>query len=180
MIFLEKPITELLYKGTRVQFQIDKKDAVEAIKKFDSILPGVEYDITVKKRNERRSLSANNYHWLLCEQIAKALRTSKYQVHNQLMIDYGADWLDGTGEPIVVRMADDNSYLKAETIHYRPTDMTDDKGRRFYILLLPSHLMDTKQMSALIDGTISEAKELGIDTRTPDEIERMKQQWGTQ
>ena len=40
--------------------------------------------------------------------------------------------------------------------------------------------MDSKQMSELIDGTVSEADELGIETRTPDEIERMKALWATQ
>jgi len=39
--------------------------------------------------------------------------------------------------------------------------------------------MGTKEMSELIDGTVSEARELGIDTRTPDEIERMKQLWNS-
>jgi hypothetical protein len=40
--------------------------------------------------------------------------------------------------------------------------------------------MNSKEMSELIDGTVSEAKELGIDTRTPDEIERMKALWESQ
>ena len=115
--------------------------------------------------------------------MAKALKTSKYSVHNQLMIDYGTDWLDEEGKRAYVMMKDDYNYLKSETIHYRPTDAVEDrKGTpyRWFILLLPSHLMDTAQMSALIDGTVNEAKELGIDTRTPDEIERMKQLWEIQ
>ena len=37
--------------------------------------------------------------------------------------------------------------------------------------------MSSKQMSELIDGTVSEAKELDIETRTPDEIARMKSLW---
>ena len=179
MIFLEEPRVELLYKGTQVHVTFDKKDAAEIVNAFSGIKPGDEYDLTVKKRTGKRSLNANNYHWLLCEQIAKVLKTSKYQVHNQLLIDYGTDWLNA-GEPIVVRMADNDSYMRSETVHYRPTDATDGKGRRYFILLLPSHLMDTAQMSALIDGTVNEAKELGIDTRTPDEIERMKQLWEAQ
>lgn len=181
MIFLEKPTTELLYKGTKVQFQLDKKDAAEVVKMLSGILPGEEYDITIKKHSVRRSLNANNYHWSLCEQMAKILKASKYEVHNQLMIDYGTDWLNKDDKRTYVLMKDDNSYLGMETTHYRPTDATEDrKGTlyRWFVLLLPSHLMDTKQMSALIDGTVNEAKELGIDTRTPDEIERMKQQWG--
>ena len=96
------------------------------------------------------------------------------------MIDYGTDWLDAYGQPTYVLMKDDDRYLRKETEHYRPTDAVEDrKGTmyRWFVLLLPSHLMDSKQMSELIDGTVSEAQELGIDTRTPDEIERMKSLW---
>lgn len=183
MIFLEKPNIELLYKGTHVHVSIDKKDAAEVVNLFSGVQLGEEYDITIKKRNGRRSLNANNYHWTLCEQMAKTLKTSKYQVHNQLMIDYGTDWLDSDGKRSFVMMKDDDKYIRSETVHYRPTDATEDrKGTlyRWYVLLLPSHLMDTAQMSALIDGTVSEAKEMGLDTRTPEEIERMKQLWESQ
>ena len=41
-----------------------------------------------------------------------------------------------------------------------------------------SHTYDTKEMSRLIEGTVSEAKELGIDTRTPEEIALMTEEWG--
>lgn len=180
MVFLERPDVELLYKGTKVRASFDKKDAVEIVKMIGRIKPGEEYELTLKKKG-RRSLNANNYHWSLCEQMAKALQTSKYQVHNQLMIDYGTDWLDEDKKRSYVLMKDDDRYLSMETTHYRPTDATEDrKGTlyRWFVLLLPSHLMSTAQMAALIDGTVTEAKELGIDTRTPDEIERMKQQWG--
>jgi hypothetical protein len=40
-----------------------------------------------------------------------------------------------------------------------------------------SHTYDSREMSRLIDGTVSEAKELGIETLSPAELERMKQQW---
>ena len=37
---------------------------------------------------------------------------------------------------------------------------------------------DTANMSRLIDGIISECREQGIETMTPSELERLKQQWG--
>lgn len=183
MVFLKRPELELLYNGTSVHIQFDNKDRAELINMFGTVLPGEEYELSIKKPSKRRSLNANNYHWTLCEQIAKSLKSSKYTVHNQLMIDYGTDWLNKDNKRTYVMMLDDNSYLNMKETHYRPTDVTEDrKGTlyRWFVLLLPSHLMDTRQMSALIDGTIYEAKELGIDTRTPDEIERMKQQWGVE
>ena len=40
-----------------------------------------------------------------------------------------------------------------------------------------SSTYNTKEMSVLIDGTVYEAKELGIETLPPDELERMKIEW---
>ena len=182
MVFLEIPTIELLYKKTNVSISFDKKDAASIVNVFSGLKIGEEYDISIKKRS-KRSLNANNYHWMLCEQIAKTLKISKYEVHNQLMIHYGTDWLDDDGKQIYVLMKDNDAYLHKETEHYRPTDAIEDRKGvlyRWFVLLLPSHLMNTKEMSELIDGTVGEAQELGIDTRTPDEIERMKQLWGTQ
>ena len=47
-----------------------------------------------------------------------------------------------------------------------------------YIRLKGSSEMDSKEMSTLINGIVSECKELGIETITPNDIERMVQQWG--
>jgi hypothetical protein len=33
-------------------------------------------------------------------------------------------------------------------------------------------------MAKLIDGTVQEAKQLGIETATPDELAKMKALWG--
>lgn len=183
MIFLENPSIELDMEGAWIKFRIDKKDAVDIVELLGNIRLGDEYDLTIKKRYGKRSLNANNYHWVLCGKMAKKLRTSIYQVHNQLLCDYGTDWLDEDGKHVYVLMKDTDDYLRSETMHYRPTSAAEDrKGTmyRWFVLLLPSHLMDSEQMSHLIDGTVSEAKELGIVTQTPDEIERMKQLWATQ
>ena len=37
--------------------------------------------------------------------------------------------------------------------------------------------MNTKQMSVLIDGVVSEAQDLGIETLTPSQIEEIKLRW---
>ena len=40
-----------------------------------------------------------------------------------------------------------------------------------------THMMDTKEMSHLIEGAIAEAKELGIETATPKELEELQARW---
>lgn len=183
MRFLENPKIELDSDGTIITLRVNKKDGFDVMDAFSEVQLGEEYDLSVTKRSGKRSLNANSYHWVLCEKMAKRLRTSKYEVHNQLMCDYGTDWLDDDGKHIYIMMKDDGSYLRSETMHYRPTDAVEDRNGtqyRWFILLLPSHLMNTQQMSALLDGTVADAKEMGgIEVRTPDEIERMKALWDT-
>lgn len=180
MIFVEKPDINLLYKYTEVVAKLDKKDVEQIVTALTHLKAGVEYDITIRERT-KRSLNANNYHWVLVEKIAKANGISKAEAHNLLMKDYGTDWLDAEGKQVYVLMKDNDSYLRKDTEHYRPTDATEDrKGTiyRWFVLLLPSHLMNRQQMACLIDGTVAEAKELGIETRTPEEIAHMKALWG--
>jgi hypothetical protein len=37
---------------------------------------------------------------------------------------------------------------------------------------------DSREMSIFLDGVVSEAKEMGIPTETPNEIARLKAMWG--
>lgn len=137
-----------------------------------------DLSIEVKEYREKRSLNANAYFHVLVGKIAEALRVSHTEVHNQMISDYGV-WDDSIPEVI---MDADVPWLKIDYIHLKPTTRTRmlDNGRlyRVYLVMRGSHTYDTKEMARLIDGAVSEAKELGIETLTPAEIERMKQQWG--
>jgi hypothetical protein len=53
-------------------------------------------------------------------------------------------------------------------------------GKQFthYKVYKGSSEFDAREMSILIDGIVSEAKNLGIQTETPNEIARLKSMWG--
>ena len=137
-----------------------------------------ELNIEIKEHREKRSLNANAYFHVLVAKIAEIQGVSHSEIHNHLISEYG--FMDEDIKNIIL---DDNiPWQKLDNIHLRPTAITKvlDNGRlyRVYYVMRGSHTYDTKEMSRLIDGTVSEAKELGIETMTPNEIERMKQQWG--
>ena len=54
------------------------------------------------------------------------------------------------------------------------------QGKNFthYKVFKGSSEYDSREMAVLIDGIVSEAKELGIETLPNDEIERIKKLWG--
>ena len=50
----------------------------------------------------------------------------------------------------------------------------------YYKIFKGSSEFDSREMSIFIDGVVSEAQELGIDTRTPEEIANLKSLWGNE
>ena len=143
-------------------------------------LQETELAISVRKYRKKRSLSANAYYWILIEQISDALGMPKPMCHNVMLRRYGVlKRLDG--ETLMIFVPDteeaEKTALLDEFYHFKPTGMTklaeDDRVFRAYLVLKGSHEMDTKEMAALIEGAISEAKELGIETLPREEYERM-------
>lgn len=141
---------------------------------------GRDLRVTLVEWREKRSLDANAYYWVLVGKMADALKVSSPRMHNLLLRRYGAvEQYGGQNCYVVIPDTDEAAerVLEAETYHLRPTSQvkegTDGTMWRTYQMLKGSHLYDTKEMSRLIDGIVSECKEMGIETMTPEQIERM-------
>lgn len=140
--------------------------------------PKTEWDI--KKHTKKRSLNANGYYWTLIGQMADKLRIAKPEVHNRMLRAYGqAQGIDGRLVTVTIPDTEkaEKETLLAESYHIRPTSQVKlgTKGQMFrtYVLLKGSHELDTKEFSILLDGTIREAEQIGIQTLTPAELERL-------
>lgn len=135
--------------------------------------------IVLKPYRKKRTLNANDYYWVLCTKIAEKRHVSKTEMHNILLAEYGAEQVtDGAFEWALKSPTFD--WTKSITEHYRPsgrTVSTDSGELPLYWVIRGSHTYDTEEMSRLIDGTVYEAKEHGIETASPDEIERIKATW---
>ena len=145
-------------------------------------LVGSEVDVSIKKARKKRSLDANGYYWQLSGKLAEVLKVSKPRLHNTLLRRYGQlEIVEGRAVYIILPDTEEveKKVDEDEVLHLRPTaQVKEGKGGvmyRTYMLLRGSHGYSTKEMSVLIDGLVSECKEAGIETATPEEIERMKQ-----
>lgn len=128
-----------------------------------------EYE--VKEHKRKRSLDANAYYWVLVNKIAEALNQKKEFVHMEMLRFYSETY------SVLLPAEQDITGL----IKYYDVESTIKRGGKLYKTYkayLPSSEMNTKQMSVLIDGIVSEAKQLGIETMTPNQIEEMKAMWG--
>lgn len=168
---ISKPYFNTFSNRWAVELQFDRPP--ETIEKYVD----KDLDITLKLYKEKRSLNANAYFHVLVEKIAGVHKVTHTEIHNQLIADYG--FMD---EEITNLILDDAiDWRRIETLHLKPTSATRmmDNGRlyRVYYVMRGSHTYNTAEMARLIDGTVAEAKELDIETLSPDELERMKQAW---
>lgn len=120
----------------------------------------------IKEHKEKRSLNANSYLWCLIGKIADAIRSSKDEVYLLMLKRYGQ-----SEKVYLSKDVDITGYIKYFEISGEYGNMLE------YTIFKGSSEYNTAEMSYLIDGVISEAKELGIETLPPYEIERMKQRW---
>ena len=143
-------------------------------------LSGKELEIKIGPFKETRGPRANAYFHVLCTKIAEKIGTSMIEVKNRMIADYGQVAYDETGAlDWSVKPATFN-WTKSVDTHYQPTDrLVNDKGNLYplYIVMRPTHTYNTAEMARIIDGTVEEAKGLGIETMTPEQLHRMISAW---
>jgi hypothetical protein len=61
---------------------------------------------------------------------------------------------------------------------HRGTGTVNGKDFTHLHVWVGSSKYDTREMSVFIDGIVQEARDLGIDTDTPEQIARFMAQWG--
>ncbi|MCM1191993.1 MAG: hypothetical protein NC123_18255 [Butyrivibrio sp.] len=131
-------------------------------------------DVEIKKHLEKRSLDANAYAWVLMSKIAQVLGSSKEEVYEEMLHRYGILYEDSGGY-ITVTVKASVDMRKVEG-HWQ---LVRDNGTfKAYAMIKGSSQYDTKEMSRFIDGIVSDAKELDIETLPPDELERMVAAYG--
>ena len=102
------------------------------------------------------------------------------RVKNELITSYGQiEYIMGQQVVIKTNIPPDKM-VEQETLHCKPVkvEIQDGKEITFYRVYRGSHTYNTEEMSKLIDGTVQEAKDLGIETMTRTQIERMMQLYG--
>ena len=137
-----------------------------------------DLDVEIRQYREKRSKSANAYFHVLVNKIAQELNESDEAVKTRLVCEYGVVEKDEDGLTIGFKLPTKVDVTKIYP-YTRRFDRRKENGRTFdcYLVLKSTHEMNTKEMARLIDGTIQEAKELGIETDTPEQLARFKAQW---
>ena len=159
----------------RITFEVNENETVKA--GYDKLKAQGKLKIKAVRYTKRRSLDANAYFHVLVGKIAEALTISKARAKNMLICKYGQpQLLPDESIMFYETNAPEGYMMELETIHSIPVSYAGSKT--VYKIYRGSHTYDTAEMSKLIDGTVADAKELGIDPITPTELREMKERWG--
>lgn len=126
-----------------------------------------EKQYELREYHKRKTLSQNAYAWVLINEIANKVNKSKEQVYLQMLKDYGQ-----RTEILLKADVKVKTYFK----YYEAISKIKKDDMEFieYYLYKGSSQFDSKEMSIFIDGIVEEAKQLGIQTMTPNEIRKME------
>lgn len=145
--------------------------------KFDQLMDK-DLDIEIKVHREKRSKSANAYFHVLVNKIAGETGEKDDAVKTRLVTEYGVVAKDEDGLTIGFKLPATVDVSKIYP-YTRLFDQRTEGGKLFncYLVLKHTSDLDTKEMARLIDGAIEEAKELGIETDTPETLARYREEW---
>lgn len=155
--------------GARIT--IETKDR-QTVTEFLDDLKGIPLTVEIKPYKKKRSLDANAYFWKLLGDLAAKIRVPREEIYRSYIREIG-----GNSETVCVK-AEAAERLqtawKGKGIGWVTDEMPSKiNGCMNVILYYGSSTYDTAQMSRLIDLLVQDCKEQGIQTETPEEIERM-------
>ena len=137
-----------------------------------------DWEVTITAVGQKRSLNANAYFHVLCREIAKATKSSEEEVKELMVVRYGTYARDADGV-ICGAVVPANTDIHRFYPYCSKYGEMEVNGKTYtqWLFLKQTHELDTHEMATLIDGVVSECKELGIETMTPQELEEMKKKW---
>jgi len=159
-----------------VMFELNEKDS--ALDMVDELKLEEKLTLKVSKFREKRSLDANAYFHLLVNKIARAVNKSDDEVKQEMVMSYGTLARDENGDLIGAMLpAGANVERFYPYARNYKTEWRDGREYNCYLFYERTRDLDTAQMSKLIEGTVQEAKNLGIETRPAWEIASLLEHW---
>ena len=174
-----KNVSAINYSGDTVALTITldgyyREDVYALVNEMtDSNKP---YVMTIEKQKRARSLNANAYCWILCDKIAARVGATKEVVYRKNIAEVGSFDVIEIAE-IALKKWIENWESRGLGWLAEPIGKGSNEGFVSVMNYYGSSVYSTAEMSRLIDALVTEAKNLGIETLTPNELERLKTAW---
>ena len=154
----------------QITFTINEKSALASV---DSIKNCEKLTVKAKKYRQKRSLDSNAYAWVLMQKIAEATGSDKWSIYLICLKRFSKAFTHVIVKPEAV---DAMKELYRTCVDLGEISVNGTTGHQLQVYF-GSSTFDSKEMSVFIDGIVSECKELGIETLSPMERERMNAEW---
>lgn len=153
-------------------FTINEQTALQAA---EEIRECEKLRIEAVKYREKRSLDANACLWLCLGRIAEVLRADKWDIYLQMLKRYGKFTYICVKPNVVEAMK--RQWRECETVG--EINVNGQKAVQI-LCYFGSSTYTTQEFSVLLDGVISEMKEMKLETPMPQDIRKALEIWEKQ
>ena len=148
---------------------------------LSKISPDIEYEITIQKKKNKRSLNASAYCWVLCQKIAEELSktgyTSKEDVYRKAIKDCSHFSYVPVREDAIERYI---QIWQGHGLGWLAEDAGECQSLKGYHNIMCYHgssVYNTKEMARLIDCLTDECEQLGIKLEPSEYIQSLIEGW---
>lgn len=151
---------------------------------LSKISPDIEYEITIQKKKNKRSLNASAYCWVLCQKIAEVMSahsyTSKEDVYRKAIKDCSHFSYVPVRDDAIERYI---QIWQAHGIGWIAEDAGECKSLQGYHNIMCYHgssVYNQQEMARLIDCLTDECNQLGIQLEPSEYIQSLIEVWGNE
>lgn len=153
---------ELISRQVTLTLSINEEATAKAL--YDDLHDAEKLSIKIDKYRKKRSLDANALLWKACSAIADSLRTSKDEVYLDMLKRYGQTFVCKIPNKHIEVFKKQNKYVEQHE------SLPPEENAQYFRVWVGSSNYDSREMSVLIDGVLSEIREMRIPFMSPDEI----------
>ena len=164
------PVISMTLDGyIKIEFKTTNRSVLQELNKL------TDKELSVKLCNftNKRSLSQNSYLWLLLDQIAAKIKSTKEEVYRNFVKDYGVFEILPIKEQAIERF---KTNWSKNGLGWFTEDLGDSKltGFKKVIAYYGSSTYNIQEMKRLLDAVVDECQELGIQTMSLADIMLLK------
>lgn len=139
-----------------------------------------EYTVKIEEKKAKRSLDANAYMWVLINKLGEKLRQTDLEVYRRFIHECGVFEIVPIKEEAIDVWTRNWSKRGLGWVVEDLGSCRSFTGYHNLKCYYGSSTYNTKEMSRILDSICVECQEQGIETKTPEELNRLKQQWNVE
>lgn len=159
----------------KISILLDQRESISSLEEIKEDKLSIE----IKKYRKSRSLNANKYFWELLQKVCDFKDIETIEEYKRRVKELGIF------RQFKIMTQDVKTFEKVWTdkgiawfCEIADTDYIGDTEFKIINAYYGSSSYNTKQMSRLIDNLVQDCKAVGIETKTPAELESLLRSWG--